>query len=85
MARHPNPKNKFTTISIRKDDKIRIRQLAGIVKETKNGVVYDKDADIISNILDVHFNNNPQLRDRIPKPTYPANVHEHNQDKSRQD
>lgn len=85
MARHPNPKNKFTTISIKKEDKIRLRQLANKVKETKNGIVYEKDADIIERILIEYFQEHPGFRDNRPKPTYPANVLDSNQGKSQQD
>jgi len=77
MARHPNPNNKFTTISIRKSDKRAMRTLANQTKETKNGIVYEKDANIFSRILIYYLNNNP-LEVKEYRPTYPASVQDKN-------
>ncbi len=81
MARHPNPNNKFTTISIRKEDKRTLRRIALQEKETKNGIVYQKDADVLSIVLRGFIQENPGMLGDV-HPTYPASVQDNNQDKS---
>jgi len=85
MARHPNPNNKYTTISIKKFDKDRLRRIAHAVKETKNGTVYEKDADIFTRILVEFLDNHPQYMGLIAKPTYPASALDNNPNKSQRD
>ncbi len=81
MARHENPNNIYTTISIRKTDKRTLRMLAEMTKETKNGYVYEKDANIFSRILIDYINRYPTMVGEY-KPTYPANVQGNNLGKS---
>jgi len=82
MARHINPNNTFTTISIRKTDKSMLRTLAEVKKVTKNGHVYEKDADIFSRIILDFIKRYPNMVGDY-KPTYPASALDNNPDISR--
>ncbi len=55
--------------------------LAEATKQTKNGIVYEKDANIFSRILIEYVSRNPQMVGEY-KPTYPANVQDNNLGKS---
>lgn len=71
--------NKFTTISVSWDDKVRMRGLAHFKKETKNGKLYESDAEVFSRMLKDFYDNHPG--DTTGHPTYPT-IHQdtHQQD-----
>ena len=62
--------NKFTTISISWKDKERLRMYATFKKETKNGKLYESDAEVFNKILEDYSSNreNPTTA----HPTYPT-------------
>lgn len=51
MAKPQKIENDFTTISIRKVDKQRLRGLARFIKKTKNGELYESDAVVFNRII----------------------------------
>jgi len=70
MPKRRKEGNKFTTISISWDDKIKLRKLAKFKRETKNGKLYETDAEIFTRMISTYaqqYGLNSQ-----PKPTYPT-------------
>ena len=72
--------NKFTTISVSWDDKEVMRRYAHFKKETKNGKLYESDAELFHKILELYKHNESVIHIN-GKPTYPT-IH---QDKPQQD
>jgi len=63
--------NKFTTISISWDDKIKMRGLAKFKKETRNGQLYESDAEVFMRVLSAFINTHPQTLQKAHS-TYPT-------------
>lgn len=61
--------NSHTTISIRWEDKDKLRRHAKLVKKTKNGDMYESDSVLFERVLDFYDKQNPTLG--TSKPTYP--------------
>jgi len=78
MPKRRKEGNKFTTISISWEDKENMRKFAEFKKETKNGKLYESDAEIFHRLLITyamkHGHGNPHS-------TYPTVL----QDKSQRD
>ena len=70
MPKRRKEGNKFTTISISWDDKIRMRGLAKFKKETRNGHLYESDAEVFKRML-IYFDSNHQ-GDKTIHSTYPT-------------
>jgi len=51
MPKRRKEGNKFTTISVSWEDKIMMRKFAEFKKETKNGKLYESDAEIFHKLL----------------------------------
>jgi len=62
--------NKFTTISITWSDKEILREYARYKKETKNGKLYESDAEIFNRIMSEYITTHLAVHDG--KPTYPT-------------
>ncbi len=71
MPKRRKEGNKFTTISISWDDKTRLRGLAKFKRETKNGKLYETDAEVFLRIVAAYINSHPQTLGK-PMPTYPT-------------
>ncbi len=61
--------NSHTTISVRWEDKEKLRRHAKLVKKTKNGDMYESDSVLFQRILDYYNEHNPTSES--PKATYP--------------
>ena len=61
--------NSHTTISIRWEDKDKLRRHAKLVKKTKNGDMYESDSVLVKRILDFYNEHNPTTE--VSKSTYP--------------
>jgi len=79
MPKRRKEGNKFTTISISWEDKELLRKFAQFKKETKNGKLYDSDAEIFNRVL-YYFSLHSTANER-GNPTYPTVL----QDKSQRD
>jgi hypothetical protein len=62
----------FTTISISWTDKNKLRGLARLVKQTKNGRVFESDSIVFKRILDEYLSRHPQELQEKPTSTYPS-------------
>jgi len=71
MPKRRKEGNKFTTISISWVDKISMRGLAKFKKETRNGQLYESDAEVFKKILDAFINNHPNGLQKAHS-TYPT-------------
>jgi len=63
--------NSHTTISITWKDKDELRRYARELKTTKNGKLYESDAELFSRILEYYKNNSDARKKEEPVPTYP--------------
>lgn len=79
MPKRRNYANKFTTISVSWIDKETLRRFAQFKKETKNGKLYESDAEVFSRILLRYSQDHSDLK-KDGNPTYPTIL----QDKSQQ-
>jgi len=71
MPKRRKEGNKFTTISISWDDKTRMRGLAKFKKETRNGRLYESDAEVFMRIIAAYINSHPQTLQKAHS-TYPT-------------
>ena len=71
--------NKFTTISIKWEDKDLFRRFAKKVKNTQGGERYESDSNLVSRMLEEFKMLHQEEISNQPNPTYPS------QDKSQQD
>ena len=71
MPKRRKEGNKFTTISISWDDKIRMRGIAKFKKETRNGRLYESDAEVFLRIIAAYINSHPQTLQKAHS-TYPT-------------
>ena len=71
MPKRRKEGNKFTTISILWDDKVRMRGLAKFKKETRNGRLYESDAEVFVRIIDAYIFSNPHTPQKAHS-TYPT-------------
>jgi len=51
MPKRRKEGNKFTTISVSWDDKEKLRRLAEFKRDTKNGKLYETDAEIFHRLI----------------------------------
>jgi len=81
MPKRRKDGNKFTTISISWGDKEELRRWAEFKKETKNGKLYESDAEVFHKVLLDYSQNNAKSGLRSGHPTYPT-IHQdtHQQD-----
>ncbi len=70
MPKRRKDGNKFTTISISWKDKEKLRLYAAFKKETKNGKLYESDAEVFSRMIDFFARNN--VSNLKSNPTYPT-------------
>jgi len=71
MAKPQKDSNEFTTISVRKIDKQRMRQYAKFIKKTKNGSLYESDAIVFNKMVALYMKDHPEMMgDSVP--TYPT-------------
>ena len=70
MPKRRKEGNKFTTISISWKDKELLRKFAQFKKETKNGKLYDSDAEIFNRVL-YYFSQHATANEK-GNPTYPT-------------
>jgi len=70
MPKRRKEGNKFTTISISWGDKQIMRSFAKFKKETKNGKLYESDAEIFNRMMIEYHKNHPG--DTTMHPTYPT-------------
>ena len=61
--------NSHTTISVRWEDKEKLRRHAKLVKKTKNGNMYESDSVLFQRVLNYYTEHNPTSES--PKATYP--------------
>jgi len=78
MPKRRKEGNKFTTISISWNDKELLRMYASFKKETKNGKLYESDAEVFNKML---INYQAGHKAGESKSTYPTVL----QDKHQQD
>lgn len=71
MVNRLKPENTNTTISISKHTKSKLRFYAKPKRQTKNGMVYESDAEITSRILTEYMETNP-IAHPIAHTTYPS-------------
>jgi len=64
--------NKFTTISVSWKDKEALRRFAKFKKETKNGKLYESDAEIFTRLILEYKMNHNYIEKMEPHPTYPT-------------
>jgi len=79
MPKRRKEGNKFTTISVSWHDKEILRKYASFKKETKNGKLYESDAEVFAKILNDYMAVNKPISEG--KSTYPTVL----QDKHQQD
>ena len=63
--------NSHTTISIRWNSKEKFRKHAKLVKQTRNGEMYESDAVLFDKLLNFYEEHHKQAH-QIPKGTYPT-------------
>jgi len=63
--------NSHTTISIKWDSKEKFRKHAKLVKQTRNGEMYESDAVLFDKLLNFYEEHNQQVH-LLPKGTYPT-------------
>ena len=61
--------NSHTTISVRWEDKEKLRRHAKLVKKTKNGNMYESDSVLFQRVLNYYTEHTPTSES--PKATYP--------------
>jgi len=69
MPKRRKEGNKFTTISVRWEDKENMRRYASFKKETKNGKLYESDSEVFNKML-IHYQAGHKAGES--KPTYPT-------------
>jgi len=69
MPKRRKEGNKFTTISITWKDKGLLRTFAKFKKETKNGKLYETDAEVFNKILNAYDRTTPN---DVAHSTYPT-------------
>ncbi len=70
MPKRRKAGNKFTTISVTWYDKEILREYARYKKETKNGKLYESDAEIFARIISEYVATHSPIHKG--KPTYPT-------------
>ena len=71
MPKRRKDGNKFTTISVSWKDKELLRRFACFKKETKNGKLYESDAEVFHAILEAYIDEDHQGTEES-HPTYPT-------------
>jgi len=71
MPKRRKEGNKFTTISISWNDKDLMRRFAQFKRDTKNGKLYETDAEVFAKILNDYISEHKPVS-ILGKPTYPT-------------
>jgi len=72
MPKRRKEGNKFTTISISWKDKGMLRTFAKFKRDTKNGKLYETDAEIFNRLILEYKMNHNYIEKMEPHPTYPT-------------
>ncbi len=76
MPKRRKQGNKFTTISISWSDKDMLRTFAKFKRETKNGKLYETDAEVFSRLLNAYKRTTPN---DVAHSTYPTVIQDKHQ------
>ena len=81
MPKRRKEGSKFTTISVTWQDKTMMRRIAKFKKETKNGKLYESDAEVFAYLILWYSRNYKDMDNGTAHPTYPT-IHQgtHQQD-----